>query len=345
MQERSRSPFRELTVKPLNADFGALVTSELSAERLLGNPHYAQQLFHAWQEHGGLLVMRNLDLTPQQMVAISAFFGEVEDELDESKQMFAVGGESRVMRIGNTRDPSSGEITALNASDPPLPPGGSPQYRPADRKPAWHTDSVYRKDPPIGSLLYCKQTPPEGGATCFANAAAAYEALDAEKKERLRTLECLCSQAHHDAKINRSSPDFPVLTPAQRAASPAQRVAMVLQHPLNQRLALYGMNGGTCKVLPREAKITAEELERFELEAVEHQSVEEEWRSLLPFVTSPKFTVKWEWQVGDLVLWDNRCTLHCATGFDRDRYVREMWRTTLAQDRPDAPALVGAKGG
>ncbi|CAK9097314.1 unnamed protein product [Durusdinium trenchii] len=85
----------ELTVKPLNADFGALVTSELSAERLLGNPHYAQQLFHAWQEHGGLLVMRNLDLTPQQMVAISAFFGEVEDELDESKQMFAVGGESR----------------------------------------------------------------------------------------------------------------------------------------------------------------------------------------------------------------------------------------------------------
>eukprot|EP00434_Breviolum_minutum_P004995 symbB.v1.2.004407.t2/scaffold247.1/size253962/7 len=90
------------------------------------------------------------------MVSISALFGEVEDELDESKQKFAVEGERRVMRIGNSTDPVTKEITALNASDPPLPPGGSSQYRSADRKPAWHTDSVYRKDAPIGSLLYCR---------------------------------------------------------------------------------------------------------------------------------------------------------------------------------------------
>eukprot|EP00435_Cladocopium_sp_Y103_P045238 s1027_g12.t4 len=255
----------------------------------------------------------------------------VEDELDESKQQFAVGGESRVMRIGNTYDPVTKKITSLNAFDPLLPPGGSSQYRPADRKPAWHTDSVYRKDAPIGSLLYCRQTPPEGGATCFADTVSALAALPAEKQEKLKKLECLCSQTHHDAKINKTSPDFPTLTPEQRRQSPAQRVPMVLEHPLNKRLSLYGMNGGTCRVLSAEAKVTDEELDRYELEALEHESVQEEWRSLLPFVTDARFTVKWEWQVGDLVLWDNRCTMHCATG-KKNLGKCDLMRTQLHQN-------------
>lgn len=351
-KDRSRSPGRlsvngaganggVLSVQPLKGNFGALVTTELSPQRILQTPALQEQLYQAWQERGGLLVLRGLkELTAGEMVSISALFGEVEDELDESKQQFAVSGESRVMRIGNTYDPVTKRISSLNAFDPQLPPGGSSQYRPADRKPAWHTDSVYRKDAPIGSLLYCRQTPPEGGATCFADTVSALAALPVDKQEKLKTLECLCSQTHHDAKINKTSPDFPTLTPEQRKQSPAQRVPMVLEHPLNKRLSLYGMNGGTCRVLSREAKVTEEELDRYELEAVEHASVQEEWRSLLPFVTDARFTVKWDWQVGDLVLWDNRCTMHCATGFDRERYTREMWRTTLAKDRSDAAELL-----
>ncbi|CAE7484216.1 tauD, partial [Symbiodinium pilosum] len=89
---------------------------------------------------------------------------------------------------------------------------------------------------------------------------------------------------------------------------------MVLRHPLNGRLALYGFNGGTCRVLSKEATVTAEELDSYELDATEDSSVQEHWRSLLPFVTSSEFTIKWEWTPGDLVLWDNRCTMHCATG-------------------------------
>jgi len=328
-----------LTVEALNENshFGALVTSKISARRILTSAADQKFLYRTWQEHGGLLVLRGLEeLTAGEMVSISALFGEVEDELDESKQKFAVEGERRVMRIGNTTDPVTKEITALNASDPPLPPGGSSQYRPADRKPAWHTDSVYRKDAPIGSLLYCRQTPPEGGATCFADTVSALSALPPEQQAKLNSLECLCSQAHHDAKNHKTSPDFPILTMEQRIASPAQRVPMVLEHPLSKRLSLYGMNGGTCRVLPKEVKVSDEELDRYELEAIEHESVQEEWRSLLPFVTEPRFTVKWEWKVGDLVLWDNRCTMHCATGFDRQKHVREMWRTTLTHDRPDA---------
>lgn len=54
-------------------------------------------------------------------------------------------------------------------------------------------------------------------------------------------------------QVHKYAPDFPVLTEEQRRASPAQRVPMVLEHPLNHEPALYGMNGGTCRVLSREA--------------------------------------------------------------------------------------------
>ena len=52
-------------------------------------------------------------------------------------------------------------------------------------------------------------------------------------------------------------------------------------------------------------------------------------RDLLPHATGPEFTVRWAWQPGDIVVWDNRCTLHAGTGFDHERYSREMWRLTL----------------
>jgi taurine dioxygenase len=41
--------------------------------------------------------------------------------------------------------------------------------------------------------------------------------------------------------------------------------------------------------------------------------------------------VKWQWQAGDVVVWDNRCTIHAATGYDYEKYLREMWRLTLIE--------------
>ena len=53
---------------------------------------------------------------------------------------------------------------------------------------------------------------------------------------------------------------------------------------------------------------------------------------LLPFATQERFVVKWQWEAGDCVVWDNRCTMHCATGFDWQAHTREMWRTTIVSD-------------
>merc|ERR1711937_483667 len=109
------------------------------------------------------------------------------------------------MRLGNVRN-ASGELVSLNSVSAMLPPDGSPRYDPRTRSPVWHTDSTFRTIPPIGSALFCKQAPPSGGSTCFANMHAAYASLSASQREELQGLECVCSLAHHDAKVHSYSP-------------------------------------------------------------------------------------------------------------------------------------------
>ncbi|EOD09027.1 hypothetical protein EMIHUDRAFT_216839 [Emiliania huxleyi CCMP1516] len=322
-RQRGLLPLHHRPLRP----FGACV--EASLPSLIRNGALLRRL---WRQNGGLLVLRGLSLTPRGMLELSALFGEVEQELDDSKIDFRVGGLSSVMRIGNVRD-ETGRLISMHTISAPLPPGGSAQYRAAERQPAWHTDSLYRRRPPVGSALYCVTAPPSGGATCFADATTAFASLDEVTKERLRGLTCVCSMAHHDAKVKkRGSPDYPTLSEAQRRANPAQRVPLVLRHPQTGREALSGMNAGTCAVLPGGAELSRAEMDRCELEAVEMPSVEAELRALLPFATRDEFVVQWQWEPGDFVVWDNRCTMHCATGFEWQRFTREMWRTTLVRE-------------
>lgn len=330
--------------------FGAVVemgAGNPSLEQLLEDPLVGDDLRHIWQEAGGLLVLRGLvDLTPEQLVEVSRVFGEVEGEMvggRKNSPVQVLPKSGAVMRLGNTKDLGTGKLNAgFVDAGPPLPPGASPQYRPNDTHgklaglPIWHTDSTFRANPPVGSLFFCKQTPGDGmGATCFADTRAAFEALDSVTRERLGELECVCSLAHHDSKIASYTPGFPLLSEAARKANPPQRVPMVLTHPLTGRRALYGLNGSTCAVLPKGEVFPREKQDKADLEATEDPSVRKEWRdTLLPFVTQDQFTVVWRWEVGDLVVWDNRTTMHCATGYDHKNHTREMWRSTIVKDHP-----------
>ena len=74
-----------------------------------------------------------------------------------------------------------------------------------------------------------------------------------------------------------------------------------------------------------------------ELEGIEDKSVLI-IRDLLPRMTGPEYTVRWRWQAGDVVVWDNRCTIHAATGYDNQRHDREMWRLTLLEKNPTKAA-------
>lgn len=338
-----------LSVTPLSASgFGGLLEGvELSA--LLDSP---SQLRRAWFQARGLLLLRlrGEALTPAQMVALTSLFGSVEQEMDSSKRDREVAPDDPkargIMRIGNTRG-ADGKPNALLAVTPMLDTTREDplQYDKERRVPVWHTDQTYRKNPPVGSILYCVQAPEDGrGATIFTDATAAFAALPENEKDSLRSLECVCSLTHHDAKVRLRDPGYPAcFDDESRLANPPRRVPMVLRHPITGRESLYGMNASTFAIVPADVptskRFSQAEIDTFELQGVEDPSVSEIWRNkLLPFVTSREFTLAINWKPGDIALWDNRATMHAATGFDHEGCIREMWRTTIEFDHPDADA-------
>ena len=131
-------------------------------------------------------------------------------------------------------------------------------------------------------------------------------------------------------ELYRSPGPFRIDQPAMDAVA---RSADRLGAALGSGEAIYGVNSGTFAVVRKGTIISPEQLDACELDALEMPSVESELRSLLPHATQPKFVVQWQWRPGDLVIWDNRCTMHAATGFDHERHAREMWRTTIVCER------------
>ncbi len=311
----------------LNGDFGIMIENVTCDD--LGNPDFQRKAYDLWTRHGGLLAVRGddlQDLSPEQLMTWSNVFGEIERGNMVAREGKTVPG-FPILRIGNIKD-EAGKPLAQLATVPQLKSDADVQYNPETRRPVWHTDSTFRKHPPIGSVFHCKQAPPAGAETLFADTRSAFVRLEDEAKKKLEPLEAVCSLAHHDKKISRYSPGYPILTPEQRAANPPNRVPVVLKHPVSGQHALYGLNSSTCAVLPKGQDISDTQLDLWDLEGIEDDSVLI-LRDLLPYVTGPDFTVRWHWQPGDVVAWDNRCTMHAGTGFEYEKYTREMWRLTL----------------
>jgi len=318
--------------------FGAVVTGLRPKD--LECPRLRRGLVDLWRGRKGLLVLRHLRLSREELLDLTSAFGEVEEALAASRSKAQVMSTRQrtpkgvVMRLGNSRDPETGELNASFTASAQLSTSSGTEvcrFDSTSRQPNWHTDATFRERPPTGSALYAVQVPPVGGDTCFADASRALATLPEAQRKRLESLEAICSQAHHDALHNVKKPGtYPAMSPEQRAKMPLMAVPLVLTHPKTKRKSLYGANSSVFLIHELNTPCPADLLKRAEgPEAFEDPSVDRELRSLLPHVTGPDFVVRWKWQIGDVVIWDNRCTMHCATGFDHETYVREMWRTTF----------------
>tara|TARA_B100000676_G_scaffold307962_1_gene367637 strand:- start:2638 stop:3624 length:987 start_codon:yes stop_codon:yes gene_type:complete len=311
----------------LNGDFGLMI--EGVTRKDLEDALFQTNAYDLWMRYGGLIAVRGedlLEILPEQLMAWSECFGTIEDITLAAREHSMVPG-FPILRIGNIRD-EDGNLKSSLSKVQPLKSDEDIRYNPKTRRPVWHTDSTFRKHPPIGSVFHCRQAPEKGAETLFADTRQAYANLDTKTKKKLMHLEAVCSLAHHDKKISLYSPDYPILTKEQRAANPPNRVPVVLEHPVSGVPALYGLNSSTCAIVPKGEPIDQAGLDKWDLEGIEDESVLI-IRDLLPHITGPSFTVKWSWQPGDIVVWDNRSTLHAATGFDYERNTREMWRLTL----------------
>ncbi|GAB4184366.1 MAG: TauD/TfdA family dioxygenase [Thalassobaculales bacterium] len=181
----------------------------------------------------------------------------------------------------------------------------------------FHTDGEDKRIPNAGSFLHALQLPPEGGDTLFADMYAAWEAVPAEIKAKVAGRRARFSRIdlHHV-----HYPLMPALTEQQKRERPDVFHPIARRHPKSGRTALYvGRWAIDIEGLP----------------AAEGREIVQ-W--LQAHSQKPEFVYRHRWQVGDAILWDNRCTLHCATPFDDSRYVRKMFRTTLEGEVPEMAA-------
>ncbi len=181
----------------------------------------------------------------------------------------------------------------------------------------WHSDSSFKAIPAKYSLLHARAIPSKGGNTEFADMRAAYDALDAETKAEIEDLVC-----EHSQLFSRQQLGFFDFTDEERARFAPVRQRLVRTHPSTGRKSLYlSSHAGSILGWP------VPEARAFLRDLVEH-------------ATQRPFVYAHRWRVGDLVMWDNRRTMHRARPFPVHE-PRDMRRTTLAGEAPTA-AQVGA---
>jgi alpha-ketoglutarate-dependent 2,4-dichlorophenoxyacetate dioxygenase len=179
----------------------------------------------------------------------------------------------------------------------------------------WHSDSSFKVVPAKYSLLHARTTPSKGGNTEFADMRAAYDALDAETKAEIEDLIC-----EHSQIFSRQQIGFFDLTEEERARFKPVRQRLVRTHPATRRKSLFLAShaGGIVGWPVPEARLLL--------------------RDLIEHATQREFVYSHKWSVGDMVMWDNRRTMHRGRSFPAHEK-RDVRRTTLAGDGPTAPQV------
>jgi alpha-ketoglutarate-dependent 2,4-dichlorophenoxyacetate dioxygenase len=170
----------------------------------------------------------------------------------------------------------------------------------------WHTDSSFKRIPALASLLYARSIPPIGGHTEFADEQAAYDALSDAMKRRLDSL-----VAEHSIFNSRAKLGFSNFSDEERQGLPPVPQVLVRTLPDSGRKSLY--------LASHAGRI-------FGLSEQEGRALIEE---LVAHATQRQFIYTHRWRVHDLVIWDNRCTMHRGTDFDDLRWKRDMQRATV----------------
>jgi len=172
----------------------------------------------------------------------------------------------------------------------------------------WHSDSSFKPIPAKYSMLSARIIPDADGNTEFADMRAAYDTLDDKTKREVRDLVCSHSQI-----FSRGILGFTDFTDEERVKWAPVRQRLVRKHPRTGRLSLYlSSHAGTIEGWP------VPEARAFLRDLSEH-------------ATQRKFVYAHRWKVGDLVIWDNRVTMHRARRYDHTQ-VRDMRRTTLTNE-------------
>lgn len=281
-------------IDPADRPFFAAEVSGCDVSRPLSPAEIAA--IHAGMDRFGVLVFREQRIDDDQQVAFSRSLGPLEQATGD----IAAPEERRLgMELNDISNlDKHGRVLARDDRRRLFGLGNR----------LWHSDSSFKAVPAKYSILSARRIPPSGGNTEFADMRAAYDALDDATKREIHDLVCLHSQL-----FSRGILGFTDFTAAEREKWAPVRQRLVRRHPGTRRLSLYlSSHAGAIEGWPvPEARALL--------------------RDLTEHATERRFVYAHTWRPWDLVMWDNRVTMHRARRYDQSA-VRDMRRTTLTNE-------------
>ncbi|MBI1263043.1 MAG: TauD/TfdA family dioxygenase [Rhizobiales bacterium] len=254
-----------------------------------------EAILQAWADHI-VLLFRGQSINDDDLIVFSRHFGELEIAPASATDMAGSQEKSRpeIWIISNVVE------------------GGKPIGALGDKEAEWHTDMSYVDEPPMASVLYSLEIPSKGGDTSFANMYRAYETLPDDLKQQIEG-----RMANHDSSmtsVGELRAGASAVLDVREA--PGAKHAMVRTHPVTGGKALYLGRRMNAYVLGEAVDASDRLLD-----------------ALWAHCTKPEFAWTHKWQVGDLLIWDNRCAIHRRDAFNgKER--RVMHRTQIKGDRP-----------
>jgi alpha-ketoglutarate-dependent 2,4-dichlorophenoxyacetate dioxygenase len=287
-----------ITTRPVGPCFAAEVEGVDMTKQL--SPEQVDAI-HAGMDRYAVLVFHDQHITDEQQLAFTRSLGEIEHAINTSLR----GPEAQ--RLPTT----FADVSNLDKDNKVFARDDRPRLFGLGNR-LWHSDSSFKVTPAKYSLLRAISIPSKGGNTEYADMRAAYDALNAETKAEVEGLVC-----EHSQLFSRAILGFTDFTEEERERFKPVRQCLVRTHPVTKRRSLYLAShaGGILGWPVPEARAFLRDL-------VEH-------------ATQRQFVYAHRWKVGDLVMWDNRQTMHRARPFPADE-PRDMRRTTLAGDGPTA---------
>ncbi len=295
-----------ITVKPLHPLFMGEVRDVDLTQPVV--PEVFAEIEAAFNEHA-ILVFPDQPVTDDQQVAFSELFGPVFTTTN-----YHWGREERPLRPEMTDISNVGPDDDLLAAD-----DERRAHQRANR--LWHTDNTFKHIPARCSLLSAREVPPTGGETEFADMRAAYDALPEDRKREIDDL-----IVEHSIFHSREKTGFAGFTDGARTELPPVRQVLVRTHPATGRKALY--------LASHAARIIGWPAEKGQ------RLIDE----LTAFATQPQFVYSHHWHAGDLIVWDNRCTMHRARPYEELAHRRVMYRTTVSDEINSVEREMPARG-
>ena len=287
-----------LTVTSMRDDFAAQISSVDLAARL--DPGIVAEIVAAMDHYAVCFYRPGKPMPDDSHIALGKALGPM-----DATPVFKIAGRKK-SRIS----PELNDVANIDENDEVLRENSRViLFRRGDR--LWHCDMSFHPNRGIYSLLSAHEIPPVGGDTEFTDLRAAYDALPVSTRLAIEDLVAVHSIWH-----SRAAAGFPDPTEEELASRPPTRHHLVQIHPGSKRKTLY---------------------------LASHASHIEGWpvedgrallKELKEFATEARFLYRHSWRLGDLVIWDNRCTMHRGTPYEDTRYRRDMRRATTREMAP-----------